>query len=71
MGFRLVALGLRPAISADPVVWQLVRLFSSHQDSALRQRCGRLVQALAEWQPGLRGELINRRRALDHAVEGM
>lgn len=60
----------KPEIAADTIVWNLVKLFGNVHESDLRQRCSKLAQAMAMWQPDLRDQLKMRRRALDQAVNG-
>lgn len=60
----------KPEIAADAVVWHLVKLFGNPHESGLRQRCTKLIQSLATWQPDLRDLLKARRKSLDQAVQG-
>lgn len=61
----------KPEIAADAVVWHLVKLFGNPHETGLRQRCTKLIQSLATWQPDLRDMLKTRRKSLDQAVQGM
>lgn len=61
----------RPAASAEPVLWTLVKLFGNPHESGLRQRCTKLIQSICLWQPELRDLLATRRRELDQAVQGL
>lgn len=65
-----VAPSPKPEIATDTILWNLVKLFGNAHESGLRQRCSKLAQAMAMWQPDLRDELKTRRRALDQAVNG-
>lgn len=57
--------------SAEPVLWQLVKLFANAHESGLRQRCSKLIQCICAWQPELRSQLAQRRDELDRAVQGL
>lgn len=61
----------RPDISAEPVLWQLVKLFGNPHESGLRQRCTKLIQHVGVWQPELRDLLAARKIELDRAVQGL
>ncbi|EDV93215.1 uncharacterized protein LOC6564180 [Drosophila grimshawi] len=61
----------KPDVPSETVVWQLVRLFANPHESGLRQRCSKLTQALAQYEPGLRQSLRERRRSFDNAVQGL
>ncbi|EDW99069.2 uncharacterized protein LOC6538844 [Drosophila yakuba] len=61
----------KPEVPSETVAWQLVRLFANPHESGLRQRCTRLLQALAQYEPGLRQTLRERRRSFDNAVQGL
>lgn len=60
----------KPEIASETVLWNLVKLFGSTNESGLRQRCAKLVQGLTLWQPEMRELVKTRRIALDHAVNG-
>ncbi|XP_017871580.1 PREDICTED: uncharacterized protein LOC108619480 isoform X1 [Drosophila arizonae] len=61
----------KPDVPSETVVWQLVRLFANPHEPGLRQRCSKLMQALAQYEPGLRQVLRERRRSFDNAVQGL
>lgn len=61
----------KPDVSAEAVMWTLVKLFGNPHESGLRQRCAKLIQSIGIWQPELRDVLKARRKALDQAVQGM
>lgn len=61
----------KPDVPSETVVWQLVRLFANPHESGLRQRCSKLLHALAQYEPGLRQSLRERRRSFDNAVQGL
>lgn len=73
MSFRLIAItsAPRPDVSAESLMWTLVRLFGNPHESGLRQRCTRLIQNMGIWQPELRDLVVTRKRELDQAVQGM
>lgn len=73
INFRLNTVNVNPRslISADLIIWHLIRLFSSPHECGLRQRCTKLIQAIAQWQPELRNAIVERRKALDIAVQGL
>lgn len=58
-------------MNAEPVLWTIVKLFGNPHDSGLRQRCAKLVQCIAVWQPELRDQCEARKQALDQAVQGL
>lgn len=60
----------KPEIASETILWNLVKLFGSTNESGLRQRCSKLIQSLTMWQPELRDSVNARRAALDHAVNG-
>lgn len=68
--YRLVSSGQRPNLSAEPVLWQLVRLFATHEDPTLKTKVGRLVRSLVEYQPDFHRLLTTRRNALEKAIQG-
>ncbi|XP_001357692.3 uncharacterized protein [Drosophila pseudoobscura] len=61
----------KPDVPSETVAWQLVRLFANPHESGLRQRCTKLLQALAQYEPNLRQSLRERRRSFDNAVQGL
>ncbi|XP_022211091.2 uncharacterized protein LOC111066648 isoform X2 [Drosophila obscura] len=61
----------KPVVPSETVAWQLVRLFANPHESGLRQRCTKLLQALAQYEPNLRQSLRERRRSFDNAVQGL
>ncbi|XP_034488415.1 uncharacterized protein LOC117792393 [Drosophila innubila] len=61
----------KPDVPSETVAWQLVRLFANPHESGLRQRCSKLLHALAQYEPGLRQTLRERRRSFDNAVQGL
>lgn len=68
---RLVASGQRPNVNSEQVLWQLVRLFSSsHDDTTLKTKVGRLVKSLIDYQPDFYRLLTTRRKSLDKAIQG-
>lgn len=60
----------KPEIATETILWNLVKLFGSTNESGLRQRCSKLIQSLTMWQPELRDSVKTRRISLDHAVNG-
>lgn len=68
--FRLVSSGQRPSITADPVVWQLVRLLASYEDPTLKSKIARLAKTLLEWQPDFQRQLTSKKKAFEQAVQG-
>lgn len=68
--FRLVTSGQRPSITADPVVWQLVRLLASYEDPTLKSKIARLAKTLLEWQPDFQRQLMSKKKAFEQAVQG-
>lgn len=68
--FRLVSSGQRPSITADPVIWQIVRLLASYEDPTLKSKVAKLSRALVEWQPDFRRQLMSKKKALEQAVQG-
>lgn len=68
--YRLVASGQRPNVNAEQVLWQLVRLFTSHDDPTLKTKVNRLAKALIDYQPDFYRLLSSRRKALDRAIQG-
>ncbi|GJQ85485.1 hypothetical protein Trydic_g23075 [Trypoxylus dichotomus] len=68
---KLVSTGQRPNINAEPVLWQLVRLFAICDDPTLKNKVVKLVQALFEFQPDYHRLLCNRKHALEQAVRGL
>nr|XP_022918602.1 uncharacterized protein LOC111427609 [Onthophagus taurus] len=68
---KLVATGQRPNLNAEPVLWQLVRLFALHEDPGLKSKLGRLAQVLLEFQPEFFRVLSSRRKTLEQAVQGL
>lgn len=66
-----IAAAPRLAVSAEPVLWTLVKLFGNPHESGLRQRCTKLIQCICLWQPELRDLLATRRSELDQAVRGL
>ncbi|XP_012160530.1 uncharacterized protein LOC101459611 isoform X1 [Ceratitis capitata] len=61
----------KPEVPIEEVVWQLVRLFSHPQESGMRQRCSKLIQAISQFEPNLRHTLRDRRKSFDNAVRGL
>uniref|UniRef100_A0A034W3A6 Mitochondria-eating protein n=1 Tax=Bactrocera dorsalis TaxID=27457 RepID=A0A034W3A6_BACDO len=61
----------KPDVPIESVVWQLVRLFSYPHESGMRQRCAKLTQAIAQYEPSLRQTLRERRKSFDNAVQGL
>ncbi|XP_055385151.1 uncharacterized protein LOC129614526 [Condylostylus longicornis] len=61
----------KPDVPTEAVMWQLVRLYANPQESGLRQRCSKLIQALGQWEPNLRNLLKERKKSLDKAVQGL
>ncbi|XP_054736998.1 uncharacterized protein LOC129243749 [Anastrepha obliqua] len=61
----------KPDVPIESVVWQLVRLFSHPHESGMRQRCTKLIQAIAQYEPNLRQTLREQRKSLDNAVQGL
>lgn len=61
----------KPDVPAEVIIWNLVRLFGNPHESGLRQRCTKLIQEIGAWQENLRDSLIDRRRSLDKAVQGL
>lgn len=68
--YRLVASEQRPALAAEPIVWQLVRLLASYDDPSLKSKIAKLAKTLVEWQPDFRRQLMTKRKALEQAVQG-
>ncbi|XP_002073436.2 uncharacterized protein LOC6650147 [Drosophila willistoni] len=70
---RLITLNTtpKPEVPSETVAFQLVRLFANPHESGLRQRCTKLLQALAQYEPSLRQTLRERRRSFDNAVQGL
>ncbi|XP_068153281.1 uncharacterized protein [Drosophila tropicalis] len=70
---RLITLNTtpKPDVPSETVAFQLVRLFANPHESGLRQRCTKLLQALAQYEPSLRQTLRERRRSFDNAVQGL
>lgn len=63
---------MRPDLPVDQIVWHLVKLFGfSAQETGLRQRCSKLVQALGIWKPEIREVLLEKRKRHDMAVQGL
>lgn len=52
------------------MVWQLVRLFASHDDPSLKTKVARLAKALVEYQPEIQNEVTAKKKALEQAVQG-
>ncbi|KAJ8917874.1 hypothetical protein NQ315_010787 [Exocentrus adspersus] len=67
----LIASGQRPTINAEQVVWQLVRLFASHDDPTLKTKVGRLAKTLSEYQPDFKRMVSAKKKALEQAVQGL
>lgn len=55
----------------ESVAWQLVRLFANPHETGVRQRCAKLIQALAQYEPNLRQTIRERRKTFDNAVQGL
>lgn len=68
--YRLIASGQRTSINTDLVVWQLVKLFASHEDPTLKTKVARLAKTLLEFQPDVQNQLTARRKSLENAVQG-
>ncbi|XP_017779345.1 PREDICTED: uncharacterized protein LOC108564744 [Nicrophorus vespilloides] len=69
---KLVSSGhQRTNLNAEPVIWQLVKLFACHEDPTLKTKVGRLARALVEYQPDFHALLLQRRKALEQAVQGL
>ncbi|XP_019865235.2 uncharacterized protein LOC109594456 [Aethina tumida] len=68
---KLIASGQRPNLNAEQVVWQLVRLFASHDDPTLKTKVARLAKTLVDYQPEMQRMLSNRKKALEQAVQGL
>lgn len=61
----------KPEVSAEPIMWNLVKLFGNAHESGLRQRCTKLAQAITVWQPELRESLKVKRTSIDTAVQSL
>ncbi|XP_030370855.1 uncharacterized protein LOC115621369 [Scaptodrosophila lebanonensis] len=61
----------KPEVPVESVVWHLVRLFANPHESGLKQRCSKLLQSLAQFEPSLRQAVRERRRNFDNAVQGL
>lgn len=61
----------KPDLPTEAVMWQLVRLFANPHESGLRQRCSKLSQAIARYEPSLKSSLRDRRKSLDNTVQGL
>lgn len=62
--------GHKPNVYPDQVVWQLVRLFASHDDPSLKTKVARLTKAIVDYQPDLQNEVTAKKKALEQAVQG-
>lgn len=63
---------IRPDLPVEQIIWHLVKLFGfSAQETGIRQRCTKLVQALGIWQPDIRDVLLDKRKMHDLAVQGL
>lgn len=58
-------------MNAEQVVWQLVRLFASHEDPTLKTKVARLAKVLLEYQPDFHRILSERKKALEQAIQGI
>lgn len=68
--FRLISTGQRPNVNAEPILWQLVKLFATCDDPTLKNKVAKLVQALFEFHPDYHRLLCNRKKALEQAIRG-
>ena len=57
-------------MNAEQVVWQLVKLFASHEDPTLKTKVARLTRILVDYQPDFHRMLSTRKKALEHAIQG-
>lgn len=67
----MVASDQRPILAAEPVLWQLVRLLASYDDTSLKSKIAKLARTIFEWQPDFRRQLLSKKKALEQAVQGM
>jgi hypothetical protein len=68
---KLITAGQRPNVNAEQVVWQLVRLFAAHDDPTLKTKVTRLTRTLMDYQPDFHRMLSARKKALEHAIQGL
>ncbi|KAK5645491.1 hypothetical protein RI129_006791 [Pyrocoelia pectoralis] len=68
---RLLSSNPCPNMNTEPVIWQLVRLLASHEDSGLKAKIRKLAQILGEYQPDIRRLLVTKRKAFEEAVKGL
>lgn len=57
-------------MNAEQVIWQLVKLFASHEDPTLKTKVAKLTQILVDYQPEFHRELSTKKKALEHAIQG-
>lgn len=60
----------RPDVDAETIIWHIVKLFGNYYEPGLRQKCAKLIQSIALWQPSVKNSLESRRRSLDRVVQG-
>lgn len=58
-------------MNAEQVLWQLVKLFASYEDPTLKTKVARLTKILLDYQPDFYRALTTRKKALEHAVQGI
>ncbi|EFA09543.2 uncharacterized protein LOC656542 [Tribolium castaneum] len=68
---KLITSGQRPNVNAEQVLWQLVKLFASHEDPTLKTKVARLTQILVDYQPEFYRILATKKKALEHAIQGL
>ncbi|KAF5307983.1 hypothetical protein FQR65_LT06551 [Abscondita terminalis] len=68
---RLVTSNQRPNINAEPVIWQLVRLLSLHEDPGLKTKVRKLAEVVVKFQPNVRTLLVSKKKAFEQAVAGL
>ena len=68
--FRLINTGQKPNVNAEQVLWQMVRLFSTQDDTSLKHKLGKLAQVLLEFEPKIHTTLVIKKKELDRAIEG-
>lgn len=69
---RLNALmvGSKPNVSADRIIWHLVKLFGSPCDYSLIGKCEKLVGFIGAWKPELKTLLKEKESSWERAVQG-
>ncbi|CAH0555309.1 unnamed protein product [Brassicogethes aeneus] len=68
---KLTTSGQRPNVNSEQVVWQLVKLFATHDDPTLKTKVARLAKSLLGYQPDIQRILSTRKKALEQAIQGL